>query len=275
MKALAGGHGGNARDAADDLATRDASCAEGMVPWLKDGQRVTDEDGKPACRIKRQFIKGELTNLGSDKLLTNDSRFGIRVGLARLDSSTYMSITPEVDMHFGDNVALGLGVPLHVRIYADGLYDTGKIKFRQHDYDKPSDFARVLRFLTVNKKEDQFYLNVSQLFAATIGHGAIVRRYAGNIDTNITRVGAEIDAYGKYGGFEAFTGDVVQPQHFLAGLAFIKPLGWIDGPLHDTLGWTSLGISTAMDLAAPYRLKRDAANFPQVGDSDVCPDPSV
>src|SRR6185436_1383034 len=48
-----------------------------------------------------------------------------------------------------------------------------------------------------------------------------------------------------------------------------------DGPLHDTLGWTSLGISTAMDLAAPYVLKRDAAGFPQVGDKDVCPDPGA
>ena len=75
--------------------------------------------------------------------------------------------------------------------------------------------------------------------------------------------------------FEAFTGDVVQPQHFLAGLAFVKPLGWISGPLHDTLGWTSLGISTAMDLAAPYTLQRGANGYPTVGDTDVCPDPSA
>ncbi len=230
------------------------------------GRDADVDDGK----VKRPFVKGELTNLGSDKLVVADSRFGLRTGIARLDNSSYLSITPEIDMHFGDSVALGLGLPLHIRFYADGIYDTGKIKFREHDYDKPSDYARVLRFLTIGKKEDQFYLNVSQLFAASIGHGAIVRRYSGNIDMNITRVGAQLDAYGKYGGFEAFVGDVVQPDHFLAGLAFLKPLGWLTGPAHDTFGWTSIGLSTAMDLKAPYTLCRNTANgFPQVGDNSA------
>ena len=278
MNALGGGHAG---DAADDLALRDASCPDGMVPWLKDGRRIIDEDGKAGCRLKRQFIKGELTSLGSDKLVVADSRFGLRLGYARLDNSSYLAIAPEIDLHFGNDVALGLGVPLNVRAYADGFYDTGKIKFRQGDYASVRDFARILRFLTVGKKEDPFFLNVSQLFAASIGHGAIVRRYSANIAGPQEpfgynkRVGAQLDAYGKYGGFEAFTGDIVQPQHFLAGLAFVKPLGWISGPLRDTLGWTSLGVSAAADLAAPYTLQRGADGYPAAGDNDVCPDPTV
>ncbi len=255
MKALGGDHAGDARDAADDLASRD--------------------------KIKRQFIKGELTSLGSDKLVLADSRFGLRLGYARLDNSSYLAIAPEIDLHFGDEVALGLGLPLNIRAYADGFYDTHQIKFRQGDYATAADFARILRFLTVGKKEDQFFLNLSQLFAATIGHGAIVRRYSANLAGPQEpfgynkRVGAQLDAYGKYGGFEAFTGDVVHPQHFLAGLAFVKPLGWISGPLHDTLGWTSLGLSAAADLEAPYTLQRGADGYPATGDSDVCPDPTV
>lgn len=226
--------------------------------------------------VRRSFMRGELTNLlGSDRLVVADSRFGLRVGYARLDNASYLSVSPELDLHFGDDVALGLGVPLHVRAYADGFYDTHQIKFRQHDYDRPSDYARVLRFLTVGRKEEPFYLNVSQLFAASIGHGALVRRYSGNIDTNVTRVGAQLAAYGRYGGFEAFTGDIVQPQHVLAGRAFAKPLGWLTGPEGDTLGWTSLGVSTAMDLAAPYTLERGPNGYPSVGDSDVCPQPGV
>ena len=263
-----GGSRGDAREAGDD---QQADCPNGMVAWMKDGQRVTDENGHPACRVKHPFIKGELTNLGSDKLVVSDSRFGIGFGYAHLDNSSYLAVSPEVDMHFGGRipVALGLGVPLNVRAYANGFIDHQGFKLRPHDYDQPSDYARILRFLTVDKKEDQFYLNVSQLSAASIGHGTIVRRYSGEVDQNITRVGAELDAYGKYGGFEAFVGDVVQPQHFLAGLAFLKPLGWITGPSHDTLGWTSIGLSTAMDLQAPYTLCRNkATNYPQVGDSD-------
>ena len=255
-------------------AAAPADCPDGMLPWIKDGQRV-EVDGKPACRVRPAFLKGELTNLGSDKLMVADSRFGLRIGYAHLDNAHYLSVAPEIDLHFGDEVALGLGVPLHVRGFADGFYDTHQIKFREHDYDRPSDYARVLRFLTVGRKEDPFYLNVSQLSAATIGHGAIVRRYSGNIDTNVTRVGAQVDVYGTYGGFEAYTGDVVQPQRFLAGLAFVKPLGWLTGPSHETWGWTSLGISTAMDLSAPYTLQRAPNGFPAVGDSDVCPQPGV
>jgi hypothetical protein len=230
---------------------------------------------------KRQFIKGELTNLGSDKLVLADSRFGLRMGYAHLDNSSYLAIAPEVDMHFGEDVALGLGVPLNVRAYADGFWDTGKIKFRPHDYATAADFARILRYLTVGKKEDPFYLGLSQLFAASIGHGAIVRRYSANIATPQEpfgynkRVGAQLDAYGRFGGFEAFTGDIIHPQNFVAGLAFVKPLGWIDGPSRDTLGQTSIGVSTALDANAPYTLRRMPGGYPAVGDSSVCPDPTA
>jgi hypothetical protein len=272
MKAFGqqGGEGG--REAAEDAQAREQfdttfPCPEGMVPMMSGGKRVIDVDGKPACKVKRSFVKGELTNLGSDKLLLSDSRFGLRLGYARLDSSSYLHIEPEVDLHFGTNVALGLGVPLNVLAYAGGFYDKGVIKLRAHDYDKPSDYARVLRYFTIGRKEDNFYLNVSQLFAASIGHGAIVRRYSGNIDQNITRVGAQLDAYGRWGGFEAFVGDVVQPQHFVAGLAFLKPLGFLTGDLGSTLGQTSVGLASAADFQAPYTLNRiPILNYPKVRD---------
>jgi hypothetical protein len=253
------------RDAAERLDNA-FPCPEGLVPLMSGGRRAMDESGKPACQAKRSFVKGELTNLGSDKLVVADSRFGLRMGYARLDGMNYFALQPEVDLHFGSGVALGLGVPLNVLAYPQGFYDTGKIKLRKHDYDKASEYARILRFFTVGRKEDQFYLNVSQLVAASIGHGAIVRRYSGNTDQNITRVGAQLDAYGKYGGFEAFVGDVVQPQHFVAGLAFVKPLGFLSGDLGNTLGQTSLGLSTAADFSAPYTLSRVANKYPEVAD---------
>lgn len=270
MRSLGQSHEGS-RDAAEELAAREQldntfPCPEGLVPLMSGGRRALDEGGKPACQVKRSFVKGELTNLGSDKLVVADSRFGLRMGYARLDGMTYFALQPEVDLHFGSGVALGLGVPFNVLAYPNGFYDTGKIKLRKHDYDKESDYARILRFFTVGRKEDQFYLNVSQLVAASIGHGAIVRRYSGNTDQNITRVGAQLDAYGRYGGFEAFVGDVVQPQHFVAGLAFVKPLGFLSGDLGNTLGQTSLGLSTAADFSAPYTLSRVANKYPEVAD---------
>lgn len=245
------------------------------------------DDGEPdkaepsGRNSKRPFIKGELTNVGSDRLVVSDSRFGLRAGYAHLDNSSYLAIAPELDLHFNDEVALGLGVPLNVRAYADGFWDTGKIRFRKQDYATAADYARILRFFTVGRKEDPLYLNVSQIFAASIGHGAIVRRYAANVATPQEafgynkRVGAQLDAYGRFGGFEAFTGDAVHPANFVAGLAFVKPLGWMSGHLGDTLGQTSLGVSTALDKNAPYTLRRIPGGYPAVGDSTVCPDPTA
>jgi hypothetical protein len=266
------------RDAAEDLLVPlPLGCPEGMVPILEDGQAVLGPDGKPACRMKRPFIKGELTNLGATKLKVKDSRFGIRLGYARLDGSSYLSTTPELDLAFG-KFSFGLGAPLHIRLYANGLVDGGGFHLRPNDYNSSSSYAQVIRFITYGNKEDNLYFNISQLFAASIGHGAIVRRYSGNVDQNITRVGAQLDAYGRYGGFEAFIGDIVAPTHFMSGLAFIKPLGFLSGPLLSTLGQTSLGFSAAADLHAPFALTRQTqttvAPYPKVGD-DAEPEVAV
>jgi hypothetical protein len=241
-------------------------CPEGSKPKLAaDGSETKSADGGPLCLPVRKFIKGELTNLGSQKLVVKDSRFGIRVGAAYLDHTAYLAISPEIDLRF-DKLAIGIGVPLHI----DGLqlYDGNGVHFRKHDYDSASDYAKIVRFITYGAKEENLYFNVTQLFAATIGHGALVRRYSGNTDENITRVGVELDAYGKYGGFEAFVGDVVQPSHFISGLLFLKPLGFanLKGPAADTWGQTSLGVSMAADFNAPFLLARDAAGRPQTDD---------
>jgi len=56
----------------------------------------------------------------------------------------------------------------------------------------------VLTYLSYGKKEDHFYVDVSQQHASTIGHGAIMRRYNGNIDVNFSQ-GLQVDAYNDYG----------------------------------------------------------------------------
>ena len=265
--------GNSARDKADLSPVEDKDgrlvCPEGSVQAVDEaGVPAKSLGGAPLCQAEpRQFVKGELTNLGSSKLVVKDSRFGLRVGYAHLDQSSYLSISPELDLRW-DKFSFGLGLPLHVRAYANGFIDGQGIHFRPHDYDRASDYAKVIRFITYGAKEDQLYLNVSPLFAATIGHGALVRRYSGNTDQNITRVGAQLDAYGKFGGFEAFVGDIVQPSHFLAGLLFLKPLGFFNlkGDAANTWGQTSIGVSAAADANAPFVLVRDPAGRPTTSD---------
>ena len=266
-----GAHEGvSGRDVANELTPVEKDgvlvCPEGSAAALDaDGTELKGFGGAPICRATRKFVKGELTNLGAAKLVVKDSRFGLRVGAAYIDHTAYLSISPELDLRF-DKFSFGLGVPLHIN--ALNLYDGAGIHLRKHDYDSPSDFAKIIRFITYGAKEDQLYLNISQLFAATMGHGAIVRRYSGNTDQNITRVGAEIDAYGKYGGFEAFVGDIVQPSHFISGLVFLKPLGFLNlkDNAANTWGQTSIGLTAAADFNAPFILARDPAGRPQTND---------
>jgi hypothetical protein len=256
----------NAREAAEDALPPGTVCPDGMVPVMLNDLQVLDLNGQPLCKPPHHpFIKGELTNLGATKLKLRDSRFGIGFGYAHLDGSSYLHVEPQLDMNFG-KFSFGIGVPLNFRAYANGFVDGGGIHLRANDYSSASDFARVIRFITYGAKEDNVYLNISQLFAASIGHGTIVRRYSGEIDQNITRVGAQLDAYGRFGGFEAFIGDVVQPTHFMSGLAFLKPLGFISGSLGNTLGQTSIGLQTALDLHAPFTLNRIPGGYPSVGD---------
>jgi len=156
-----------------------------------------------------------------------------------------------------------------VRAYANGFIDHQGVHFRDQDYARFSDYARLLRFFTVGNKEEPLYLGVSQLFATSIGHGSIVRRYFGSADQNATRLGAELDVEAKYGGFEAFLGDVARPSHFLAGSAYLKPLAFLQ---NETWSQTSIGVSTAVDFEAPYTLRRDPSGRPATasdGDPDV------
>ena len=259
-----GTSGIDVREGAENVPPENSLCPPDMRPVMQDGQQVIDTDGTPLCKAHHPFIKGELTNLGATKLKLKDSRFGVSFGYTRLDGSSYLHVEPQVDLAFG-KFSFGLGVPLNIRAYANGFIDGGGFHLRPNDYSNASDYARVIRFITYGAKEDNLYLNISQLFAASIGHGAIVRRYSGEVDQNITRVGGQLDAYGRFGGFEAFIGDVVQPTHFMSGLAFLKPLGFLSGSLLDTLGQTSLGVSTAVDLHAPFTLTRIPGGYPQVG----------
>jgi hypothetical protein len=124
-----------------------------------------------------------------DRIITKRSRVVVAAGYNHLDNTEYLLVYPQLHLKLGE-VAFGLGVPLNIEIFnsnypsdpaAQG--DNHIIQFRRagtvrkQDWDQPSDFARVLTFLTYGKKEDRVYLDVGQQHASTIGHGSIVRRY--------------------------------------------------------------------------------------------------
>lgn len=221
------------------------------------------------------FIKGELAHAGVIRIVPTRSFIGFRMGARIQTDAVYLSVAPKADLRLMDGrLHLGLEIPLNIEMYnitaaadgggtSDGFENAGK-KLRAGDYDEGRDFVKFLRYLTYGKKEDNLFINIGQLHAATLGHGQAMRRYAGNVDINQTRVGLEVDAYGDYGGFEFFLADVTRGNVFGA-LGFIKPLSlFSNNPMAKSL---SLGVSWATDQTAPYNLQR----MPAIGAATVGP----
>lgn len=212
-----------------------------------------------------EFIKGEFAHAGVIRLVPSRSFIGARAGGLYQDEKFYLAVAPKADLMFlQGRLRLGLEVPINIEIYSlQAAADAGETSggfdsagaLRKGDYDEARDFVKFLRYLTYGKKEDNLFVNVGQLYSATLGHGQIMRRYAGNVDLNQTRVGLEIDAYGDYGGFEFFLADVTRGSLFGA-LAFVKPLSFFSDD--EQAKSLSIGASWATDQKAPWALQRAA-----------------
>ncbi|RMG21350.1 MAG: hypothetical protein D6729_00940 [Deltaproteobacteria bacterium] len=251
------------RGAAEGEAVRLEVLGEEAAPAATEAPlppATVPEEDRPRARA---FVKGELTRVGATKLLAKDTRLGVRAGYEYLDRTHYLLLVPEFDYRH-EAFFLGVGVPLHLEIFGpDGFANAGRI--RPQDYDTPSDFAKIVRHLQYGGKEQRLFLRMSQLDAATIGHGTLVRRYFANLDIDTSRVGFEFDAYNDFAGFEAHLNDVVAPFVLAAGgpaaeglgavtgvLVFVKPLALFSDALFARS--LSLGASYAAEWNAPLRL---------------------
>ncbi len=211
------------------------------------------------------FIKGELSvYLGSDRLVVKNTRVGVSLGLDRFESAYYALVEPMVDLRFLDaKLGIGVGVPLRFEIVNFSSDSSGQPiltkrlgRLRVEDWDTLHDFGRVLKYVTYGRKEDNLYISAGQRYASSLGHGALVRRYSPSIDIDYPRASAQVDWYNQYAGFEFFTNDLLE-WNTLAALAFIKPLAFINKENLFTQS-LSLGVSAALDWAAPWQLTTNA-----------------
>jgi hypothetical protein len=219
------------------------------------------------------FVKGELSvYLGSDRLTVKNNRIGVSAGVEQFGSAYFALIEPQVDLRFWDaKWAVGVGVPLRIELVsfedeAEGAPTKFLGRIRKEDWDSFHDFGRLLKYINYGRKEDNLYVNIGQRYASTIGHGALMRRYAPNIDIDYPRASAEVDAYNDFGGFEVFVNDILAWNQ-LAGIAFIKPL-WFLHSQNILLKSLSIGVSGATDWQAPLTLKLDTFGARQVSIND-------
>ncbi|MEO1171324.1 MAG: hypothetical protein AAFX94_04630 [Myxococcota bacterium] len=150
---------------------------------------------------------------------------------------------------YGDGWAFSAHVPLNLLLVENGSLDFGGFRVREQDWDEAADFARLIRFITVGRKEERFYFTINSLRPTTIGQGSVIDKYQPNIDVDREMTGLQLDAYNDYAGFQFQMNDVTLQNQILGGVAFIKPLGLVSS------GWFatgfSLGVEYAADLKAP------------------------
>jgi hypothetical protein len=124
---------------------------------------------------------------------------------------------------------------------------------RKADWDEPSDYAKVIRYLRIGGEEKPFYLNVSRLYGQSLGHGVVVRRYNPNLDYNTARVGMTLDAFRGPLGFESMINDVVNPDVF-GVLGFVRPFATLF-PNSTLLRSLSFGVSATVGREVPKSIE--------------------
>jgi hypothetical protein len=221
-------------------------------------------------------------------------------------SAFYFTIEPQVDLRVParHNLKLGLSVPLNfeiadtraafercVPIARDAKNQSGGDQqivlaataqcieenrdlatenlgqVRTRDWDEVSDYARVIRYVTLGGEEQPFYLNVSRLYGQSVGHGTVVRRYNPNLDYDTARVGVTFDAYRELVGFESMVNDVLDPD-VMGLLVFVRPFETLY-PEVTPLRSFSIGAQVTAGLKVPRRLRYEAGIFAPAVDRPI------
>ncbi len=237
------------------------------IPVGEVAEGVTE--GEQQAKEER-FYKGELTTIGPLEIIPLNDRAGVVLGYRRLGFNHYAHIEPQVDLRFfpdditkDSKLRLGFGIPLNLQIFSgedqddNGKLDKFDIKIRSEDWDNWRDFFQVIRYIQFGRKEDNLYLNINRVYAASLGHGIIMKRYLPNLDYFQTRVSGEFDAYSKYGGVELYTNDITR-ANIVGGLFFLKPGSFFsDSWMAESF---SLGFTYMTDWDAPNTVVSNRRN---------------
>lgn len=146
-----------------------------------------------------------------------------------------VSITPEVA--FGN---LGVGLDLNLRFNTKG-------KLRAGDYEKFSDYLRIIRYVRWAQKGDPFYIRVGQLDYSLLGHGSIIYNYRNSASYDLRKTGVELDLNFEKFGFESVYSDVT--DRGLLGLrGYVKPLKLTSLAKIPVINNFEVGVTYATDL---------------------------
>lgn len=272
---------------------RDSTAEDRAETLLKDveslDKRVEQLEKAEEERRRMAFVKGWLTGIGDVDFYS--SKHQVLAGLQFYPVSTqgvgtevnrtwYLSVIPRLSLHFG-RLYMGYEIPLAFEMLnrttdPSNPSSTGTAtfsgEFAGFQWDEVSEYAQVIRYIRYGTKEDDLYLNINKVGAATVGHGTILRRYNPNIDFDHHKVSIQLDKAFKFGGMEIYSNDVLG-FGLSGGLAYARPLAFFNEK-NLLMRTASLGVSYVFDRMAPYTLVRPDGN-PAALVSDATRSPQV
>jgi len=184
---------------------------------------------------------------------SDSSSFMAGATFGAIGDELYMQISPRFEFSAG-KWGFGLQLPLNVLVYE---YKDDSDVIRKEDWDEPSDFFRMIRYVQYGHKRDPLYARFGTL-ASDIGHGTIMSRYLNTADLNTFRPGLHTEINLDFGGIELMTSDVVTlwGQSSLSQLigtrVHVKPMGFVDP--ESVFNIFAVGVSYVADLNAPGTL---------------------
>lgn len=122
-----------------------------------------------------------------------------------------VSLKPELSL---GNFGVGLYLPFRINQNGD---------FRNSDWDSPSDWVGVIRYLRVGKRNSPFLAKAGVLEHTSIGYGFIMDEYRNTIDENNRKTGLEIASDLKRGGGRILISNLGDAEVF-AGRGFVRPV---------------------------------------------------
>ena len=159
---------------------------------------------------------------------------------------------------------MGIWAPLNLRAVDEDPQDEGVV--RREDWDEPSEWFRILRFVEVgHPRKGPLYARFGELVAATVGHGTIVDAYYNSIDLDHYQAGLAFRLdLGPFGG-ELLADNLADPS-ILGTRLFARPVRIVTG---DTglLGRLTTGVSVVTDLFAPPRAILDDDKVQEISDT--------
>ncbi len=222
-------------------------------------EEAASESEAPKVLVEPKFIKGHLVHPGTREYLSRFDHFGLRLGPDLIDTDLYA----KVDLGFAiytKSFALSMHLPLRLLAMDGGNLGStsaslaerlqfGGMKIRRQDWDEVPDYGKLIRFLTIGRKEERLFFSINTMRPASIGHGMLMDKYQANIDVDRSMTGVLFDAYNDYAGFQLQMNDVTMINQVLGALVFWKPLSlFSDNSMAKSF---SVGAEYIADFKAP------------------------